>query len=103
MEIIDIILITIINVIVIDISGFIDSIKEGLKKWLNIKGEIHLKPFDCSFCMTFWIGIIYLLIQHTFTLPYIALVLFSAYMTTTIYNILITLKDVIDRLIEKIQ
>lgn len=77
-------LITLIVVYIVDISGAIDSLKSGLK-WLVTKGKMKdsnyiLKPFDCSLCMSFWIGLIYLLIIGYFTLPYVAVVcMFSAF------------------------
>ena len=66
--ILNLIFIWIVTVIVIDISGIIDSIKYGLSNMLT-KGKIpttdyRLKPFDCSFCMNFWTGLVYLICMH---------------------------------------
>lgn len=41
----------VVVVILIDMSGFVDEMKARLKRWLHIKGEVSLKPLDCSFCM----------------------------------------------------
>ena len=64
----NLIFIWIIAVIVIDISGIMDSVKYGLSKFLT-KGKItttdyRIKPFACSFCMNFWTGLVYLICMH---------------------------------------
>lgn len=69
----DLILLTIIIVYIVDLSGFMDSVKHALGKWLNLSVR-HLPPFDCSLCMTWWIGLIYLIITSQFTLLNIAIV-----------------------------
>ena len=71
MVLINLTLITAIVVFIVDISGAVDSLKSGLK-WILTKGKMknsdyQLKPLDCSLCMTFWSGIIYLLITNNFT------------------------------------
>lgn len=57
--ILDLFLITIIICFIIDISGIIESIEWWLSKWLKVPCKIP-KPFSCSLCMTFWIGLIYI-------------------------------------------
>ena len=68
---IELLLLTVIVCFVVDISGFIDTIKNIIWKWVfNGKREyreFRLKPLDCSLCMTFWIGLIWVTI-HGFTL-----------------------------------
>ncbi len=34
------------------------SIQIYIKRWLNIDEWQPIKPFDCSLCMSFWIGLI---------------------------------------------
>jgi len=51
----------VIIVFLLDLSGGMDSIKGALRKWLRVKGEISLRPFDCSLCMTHWVGLLVLL------------------------------------------
>lgn len=41
----------VVVVVLIDMSGAVDEMKARLKRWLHIKGEVSLKPLDCSFCM----------------------------------------------------
>lgn len=45
--ILNILLIAVITVIVIDLSGFIQSLESGLSKWLRIP-NVHIpRPFSC--------------------------------------------------------
>lgn len=104
--IIDLILIQLIIVYIIDLSGAVESLKLFISKILT-KGKIQttnfdLKPFTCSLCMTWWIGLIYLLICHSFTIPYIALVALLSYLTPLSSSILLLIKDLVIFLVNKL-
>lgn len=101
---IDILLIAVICVVIIDISGFTDSWKSGLKRLLT-KGRFRdpnysLKPFDCSFCITWWTGLIYLLVIHSVSLWMLAYLLFVCMMTPVIRDILILIRESLLKLIK---
>ena len=86
--------ILIISVIVIDISGFVHSIKVVIGKYLGISpNSFRIKPFDCSFCMTFWASMIYLLAAGRFTLVNIAVVLLLCCLTTPLKNLVMSVRD----------
>lgn len=86
--------ILIICVIVIDISGFVYSLKVAIGKYLKISpNSFHIKPFDCSFCMTFWVSMIYLLVVGRFTLVNIAIVLLICCLTTPLKNLIMSVRD----------
>lgn len=90
----DLFSILIINVIVIDISGFVHSIKVAIGKFLGISpNNFRIKPFDCSFCMTFWVSLIYLLAVGRFTLLNIAVVLLLCCLTTPLKNLVMSVRD----------
>ena len=90
----DLFSILIISVLVIDISGFVHSIKAAIGKYLGISpNSFRIKPFDCSFCMTFWISVIYLLVVGRFTLVNIAIVLLLCCLTTPLKNLVMSLMD----------
>lgn len=98
MILLELLCIQLICVLVIDISGFIDSIKYGISKILT-KGKIQstdyrLKPFDCSLCMTFWVGLIYIICMGQFSLFLLAYILLLGIMTPIIKDIIILLKDI---------
>lgn len=100
---IDILLIAIICVIIIDLSGVTDSIKSALKRIVT-KGRMSdpnysLKPIDCSFCITFWTGLVYMLITHSLTLWMTAYLLCICVMTPVIKDILILIKETLLKII----
>lgn len=90
----DLFSILIISVLVIDISGFVHSIKAAIGKYLKISpNSFRIKPFDCSFCMTFWVSMIYLLVVGRFTLVNIAIVLLLCCLTTPLKNLVMSVRD----------
>lgn len=98
MVLINLILIACIVVIIVDISGVIDSIKSGLK-WLLTRGKMNssdyrLKPIDCSFCMNFWSGIIYLLVIGELTFYYVAFILLLSCFTGVIKDAILLMRDI---------
>ena len=90
----DLFSILVISVLVIDISGFVHSIKAAIGKFLGISpNSFRMKPFDCSFCMTFWVSVIYLLVVGRFTLLNIAIVLLLCCLTTPLKNLVMSVRD----------
>ena len=89
--------ITVICVIIIDLSGVIESIKSGIKKLLT-RGRMSdpnysLKPLDCSFCINFWVCIIYLIVTGTLSLWMVTYVLLLSVMTPVIRDFIILVRD----------
>lgn len=79
MDFLNLFIINLILVFIIDLSGFIPSLESGLARLLKFKVRIP-RPFSCSLCMTFWLGIIYILFtgfSWTALLFVCALALFS--------------------------
>ena len=91
-------MITFICVYIIDLSGVIDELEDIIGKWLKCKIKIP-KPFSCSLCSSWWLGLLYIIIMGKFTILNIAFVAFLSFLTPNIYNILIALKIAIDDLI----
>lgn len=83
----DVVFIQIIVCYIIDLSGVIQSIEEGLSKWLKVKCVIP-RPFSCSLCSGWWINIIYLIAVHQFTLPYIVFVAILSFFSKNISGFL---------------
>lgn len=101
---IDILFIAVICVVIIDISGFTDSWKSGLKRILT-KGRFSepnysLKPFDCSFCITWWTGVVYMLITHSMSLWMTAYLLGICVMTPVIRDIIILIRETLLKIIK---
>lgn len=103
MVILNLFLITFIVVFIVDVSGAVDSLKSGLK-WVLTKGKMshsdyRLKPFDCSLCTSFWIGLIYLLCTSNFTIPYITCVCLLSASTGLLKDIWFLCEDIIKTII----
>ena len=96
----DIFLIAIIWVIIIDISGFIGKIEEALAKWLKVK-SVHIPPpASCSFCMTWWSALVYLIVTHGVTLLTITIALLMSYLTPVFYNLLILIRECFNKVLD---
>lgn len=89
---------------VIDLSGAVDALKLFVSRILT-KNKISttnftLKPFDCSLCTTWWVGLLYLLVTNNFTYPMVAFVAVLSLFADVFSNILLLMKDVIINLIK---
>lgn len=93
--------IAVIVVIVIDISGFIDEIKGLIGRLLNIS-NVRLKPFDCSFCMTFWVSMCYLIYANELSLTTVMVSLLMSTLTPVIEDLIYLMRDLTANLINKI-
>lgn len=105
MMFLNLLFIQLICVLIIDISGFVDSVKWGISKFLT-SGKIpttdyRLRPFDCSLCMTWWSGLIYLICMKEVSLLLLAYVLFLAIMTPVAKDIILLIRDICIKIIDK--
>lgn len=96
--IIDLILLTSVTVFVVDLSGFTDTWLSFLSHYKG-KRIVELKPFSCSLCMTWWVGLAYLLITGHFTLPFIALVALLSFLTSPIAQLLTFVREGLNKII----
>ena len=96
---INLFILTCIIVFIFYLSGFVDEmVKRLYYKYIKV-GDYHtlipkLKPLTCSLCLSFWAGLIYLLITSQFTILMIVYVCLLAFLTPIIGDILIMIKDV---------
>ena len=101
---INLFILTCIIVFIIDLSGFVDEmVKRLYYKYIKV-GDYHtlipkLKPFTCSLCLSFWVGLIYLLITSQFTILMIGYVCLLAFLTPIIGDALVMIKDVLNKII----
>ena len=104
MVILNLFIISVIWVLILDLCGFARTIDKLFYKIFYPKRpfreDAHFKPFDCSLCMTFWTGLIYLIAIKAAVLPNIAIALLFAWLTTTERDILIFVKDLITKLLD---
>lgn len=99
-------LIAICCVVVIDLSGFIDALKQWIWKFA-FKGKreyqyFSLKPFDCALCASWWINLGYLIISGNWNLPLMTLALVIAFLTPIIKDTILTLKAFLQKIIDTI-
>ena len=92
--------IKVIVVIIIDISGFIDSVKNLIGKVLHIN-NVNLKPIDCSFCLNWWVSLGYLVITNQLSLTAVMVTLLLSTMTTIIKDAIYLVRDLIGKIISK--
>lgn len=101
MNYIDLFEIAVIVVIIVDISGFIDSVKTLIGKVLHIN-NVKLKPFDCPFCVNWWVSLGYLLITNELTITAVMVALLLSTMTPIIKDAIYLVRDSIGKIIDKI-
>lgn len=89
----------VVVVILIDMSGFMDEMKARLKRWLGIKGEVSLKPFDCSFCMYHWTALVVMLCLGRLTLATYAAICVGCLLTGTVRGLFSAILDLFARLL----
>ena len=108
--IINIILLSTIIVFIVDLSGAIEHlVKPVVKHLLRIspQKDIMLPLIECSLCVVWWIGLIYICIAsiaNSFTFNQFLILVFVlalvSFLTTTLKDILVLIKDLIIRFIE---
>lgn len=96
------ILIQIIVVIIIDLSDFPSTIKKAISFMLSkgkfIKDDYTFHLSDCSFCIQWWVNLIFIICLGQFSIPYITFALLLSFFTETTKDILIFTKDIMAKL-----
>ena len=87
-----------IVVYIVDETGIVDSLKTFIKRWLNTKSNITLKPIDCSLCMTHWVCLAYAFIFNELSIFVYLYILFLSCNTNNIYALIQKVNEVISKL-----
>ena len=95
-------LVACIVVFVVDLSGFTDSWRDGLARILKVRELRPLKPFDCSLCMTWWTCLLYPIFTGDFSLLTVASAAALAFLSRTIYAVLLFISESLLWLINKV-
>lgn len=93
--------ITIITVIIVDISGIVTDLKKMIGRILGIQ-NVSLKPLGCSFCMTFWMSMCYLVYLGELNLTTIMFTLIMSTLTPVIGDLIYMIRDIFGKIILKI-
>lgn len=97
----ELVFISFLIVYIIDLSGFIDNLKEFLWNRLyrvKYNPNWRIKPFDCSLCTTWWVGLIYILFTG-FSFHRLLLIALLSFLTPQIKDLLLALQRVIQEII----
>lgn len=97
----ELLLLAAIVVFIVDISGIVETLKSAVGRWLGIRIE-RLKPFDCSLCMVWWCGLLYLWIVGRFSLLPIAVVALLATFSLQISGILQVARGLVQWVIDAV-
>ena len=98
---IDLILIQIICVNIVDISGVVSHIENAIARALKLKSvSIHL--IECSYCVTHWCCVIYLLFNGALSLKSYAIVLVLCFFTSITKDLLWGVRDRLVKLVSKL-
>lgn len=103
----DLLQLCLVVVLVIDLSGIVDSLHAFMGRWLHVPAErVRIKPLDCSKCMTFWLGLGYICIVGELTLSVLLYLLFLAVMTSNIamlcHIIIEAARGCLDKIIQRL-
>ena len=93
-----------ITIYIVDLSGFTQSWRSALARRMHIN-ETNLrplKPFDCSLCMTWWVCLIYALIEGQLSLPVIAYSALLSFLSVPIGQAILFIREWASWLIDKL-
>lgn len=90
--IIDLILIQIICVNIVDISGVVSHIENAIARMLSLK-RVSIYLLNCSYCVTHWCCVVYLLFNGALSLNTYAIVLVLCFLTSVTKEVLWTVRD----------
>ena len=99
--IIDLILIQIICVNIVDISGVVSHIENAIARMLSLK-KVSVYLLNCSYCVTHWCCVIYLLFNGALSLKYYAIVLVLCFLTSVTKDLLWGVRDRLVKLVSKL-
>lgn len=87
---------------VVDVSGFTQSWRSALARWLGRSASAlrPLPPFDCGKCMTFWACLILTLIEGAFSLPVLAYICLLSCLSVTAGQVFIFIREGLSRLLD---
>ena len=99
-------LLTVIVVNLVDLSGFVTTVKKWVWKWVwknkRPYQDFDFRPWECSYCMSHHVGVIYLLIVGQFSILTYTYLLVLAFLTPTIKDTILTVKYLIQKIIDAI-
>ena len=99
--IIDLLLIQIICVNIVDISGVVSHIENAIARMLSLK-RVNIHLIECSYCVTHWCCVIYLLFNGALSLKYYAIVLVLCFLTSITKDLMWGVRDRLVKIVSKL-
>lgn len=97
----DLLLIQVIVVILIDISGIVQSIEGLIARMLSLR-KISIYMLECSFCMNHHTAVIYLLFNGALSLENYCFVLILSFLTSVTKDLLWGVRDRLVKIVSKL-
>lgn len=82
----------VVTVFVVDMSGVSSALLRVVSAWAGRKFS-QLRPFTCSLCMTWWVGLTCCIVWGCLDWPHTAFVAVLAFLANVIADTLRTFKD----------
>lgn len=98
----DLLLVALVTIYVVDLSGFTDSWRSALARFLHAKNLKPLPPFDCSLCMVWWVCLIFLLASGKWSLPMVAYIALLSYMSAPLGQLIRLMHEALFALTNKL-
>lgn len=95
---IQLLFVTLVVVYIVDLSGWTDTWLGWLSRFTTRHGYgpvKELRPFSCSLCMTWWVGLAWAWFQGSLTLPVVAYIAGLSFFSLTLYELLIFIREVL--------
>lgn len=99
----EMILVSATVVYIVDLSGFTESWRDALARWLRVGTIRPLPPFDCGQCMSWWVCLVYAVCVGEFSLGTVAWSAFLAFMSTVTSALLLLARDIFISVINKLE
>lgn len=99
--IVELILIQLIAVYLTDVARMGDTLKEKLARHLHCH-IARLRPFDCSLCLTWWMGLLWLLLNWELSLANVATVAALSATADLTATAFFTIKDIVIKILSRL-
>ena len=98
----DLLLVAAIATYVVDVSGFTESWRGAVARWLHVQEMRPLPPFDCGKCATFWACVIASAVTGRLTLTAVALSCALSLLSAPMGQLMTAVREILCKLIDKI-
>ena len=98
----DLALLAVIVTFIVETSGFTQSWRRLLARWLHVRDLRPLPPFDCGLCATWWACLIWAACAGQLTLLTVLESAILAALSNTIHRILVFIIEALNWIINKI-